>query len=479
MFSRSQDRHKKYRCSLCEHEGRKVRVSEHFRRHHKDKNYSVIEGIDILAISDRQTPVRCPTPATSEPNENKAEEVFTDRPATNTTGLDKRDEILGTAVKAVGDCLLVQTEAAFNREMLGTLKSHSVTTNMNIGRLNAKSSLMSDSLERIEAQTRSIEAHMPEENKLRMMVTSIEGAAKRIETATERLQVSVKVMKDGLFTLIQSLIYGQRELTTQMAMQATSFREIMQSVNVILSKSDHIYQPSQAAPQIIPAAPQEEERLMYGQNEFEQHWKEATELKNDENNNVVKNSNTGRKTSPMHAHQESNNQDVVEDLQKACGKDSREPKTTDVNQERKSVSRKSVEKPHEEKKERKKEDLEKKRKHDDEDKSGKRLKSKILTLAEIRERRAAEAQRRERERRKEVEDRRRARKIRHSKIANAKKKLDRLHLKRQELKRIQEEERKRSCKTKELAVHLDADLRLSESSSSSEQSGEDRSWKRR
>ena len=92
------------------------------------------------------------------------------------------------------------------------------------------------------------------------------------------------------------------------------FREVMQSVNKILSKSDQIHQPSQTAPQIILAAPQGE-RFMHGQNEVEQHWREANDLKNDENNNVIKNSSTGRKTSTIQTQQESSNQDLVEDVQ--------------------------------------------------------------------------------------------------------------------------------------------------------------------
>ena len=117
---------------------------------------------------------------------------------------------------------------------------------------------------------------------------------------------------------------------------------------------------------------------MYGQNEVEQHWREAYERMMKMMNIVIKNSSTGRKISPTQTQQESNNQDLVEDVQKPCSKDSREPKTTDVNQERKTASGKSGEKPDEEKKEQKREDLEKRRKHDDENKSGKRLKSKIL-----------------------------------------------------------------------------------------------------
>ena len=72
--------------------------------------------------------------------------------------VEGNSEILGQAVKAVGDCLLMQTEARFTREALTSIKSQSVTSSMNIGRLNAKTSQLGESVERVEQKCDNIAA---------------------------------------------------------------------------------------------------------------------------------------------------------------------------------------------------------------------------------------------------------------------------------------------------------------------------------
>ena len=59
-------------------------------------------------------------------------------------------------------------------------------------------------------------------------------AAKRTEKAAERMQMAVNGFKEGLFTMIQSLIDSQQALSTQMTVQAYSFGELTKASNTTL-----------------------------------------------------------------------------------------------------------------------------------------------------------------------------------------------------------------------------------------------------
>ena len=193
------NRHKSYACGKCAHVlNRRDRALDHFCKKHGGDKGSVVVGIDIIPIvKDVSTPARVvevaevtgvdvsarqATNGETEAEEMESPVVEIQRPQVEGRDLEdiirirvekevKRrmaekeprrvegnSEILGQAVKAVGDCLLMQTEARFTREALTSIKSQSVTSSMNIGRLNAKTSQLGESVERVEQKCDNIAA---------------------------------------------------------------------------------------------------------------------------------------------------------------------------------------------------------------------------------------------------------------------------------------------------------------------------------
>ena len=92
--------------------------------------------------------------------ENKDEKTFEERVQEEVKRRLGKQEIVETAVKAVGDCILVHTEANHTREALAAIKNQAVTTNLNIGKMKARTSQIGEALERLEKTTEGIECRL-------------------------------------------------------------------------------------------------------------------------------------------------------------------------------------------------------------------------------------------------------------------------------------------------------------------------------
>ena len=206
--------------------------------------------------------------------------------------VEGNSEILGQAVKAVGDCLLMQTEARFTREALTSIKSQSVTSSMNIGRLNAKTSHLGESVERVEQKCDNIAAKVNNLQSTRDVSQVMMTAAKRTkrtEKAAERMEVAVNGFKEGLFTMIQSLIDSQQALSTQMTVQACSFGELTKAINTTFAKHSIKEQEQEAQREEEKGKIEESENIeennimvsseplssVYGMDEFDREWNAA------------------------------------------------------------------------------------------------------------------------------------------------------------------------------------------------------------
>ena len=132
-------------------------------------------------------------------------------------------------MKAVGDCILVQTEATHTREALDTIRTQAITTNLNMGKMKARTSQIGEALECLGKTTKGIDCRLSGTAEIKELIVSIVSAAKRIQGSAERMEVAVNGFKEGIFTLLQSLLDGQNLLTNQMAVKAKTFQELMRS----------------------------------------------------------------------------------------------------------------------------------------------------------------------------------------------------------------------------------------------------------
>ena len=139
-----------------------------------------------------------------------------------------KQEIVETAVKAVGDCILVHTEATHTRA-LDAIRNQAITTNLNMGKMKARTSLIGEALERLEKTTDGIDCRLSFTAEIKELSVSIVSAAKRIQGSAECMEVAVNGFKGGIFTLLQRLLDWQNLLTNQMAVQAKMFQELMKA----------------------------------------------------------------------------------------------------------------------------------------------------------------------------------------------------------------------------------------------------------
>ena len=98
-----------------------------------------------------------------------------------------------------------------------------------MGKMKARTSQIGEAVDRFEKLTEKIYCRLTGPEELKDLSVSIVSSAKRIQGATERMEVAVNGFKEGIFTLLQSLLDGQNLLTNQMAIQAQSFRELMEA----------------------------------------------------------------------------------------------------------------------------------------------------------------------------------------------------------------------------------------------------------
>ena len=103
---------------------------------------------------------------------------------------------------------------------------------MNMGKMKARTSQIGEAVDRIEKLTEKMDGRKTGPQELKDLSVSIVSSAKRIQGATERMEVAVNGFKEGRFTLLQSLLDGQNLLTNQMVIQAQSFRELMKAYQV-------------------------------------------------------------------------------------------------------------------------------------------------------------------------------------------------------------------------------------------------------
>ena len=95
--------------------------------------------------------------------------------------------------------------------------------------MKARTSQIGEAFERLEKTTEGIDCRLSGTAEIKELSVSIVSATKRIQGSAEQMEVAVNGFKEGIFTLLQSLLDWQNLLTNQMAVQAKMFQELIKA----------------------------------------------------------------------------------------------------------------------------------------------------------------------------------------------------------------------------------------------------------